>query len=187
MLDEIYSMKKLIEYYFSFFQKEKNLYFVFSLGFLIGYFIFYFTILENINQNSSSKVVEFSFLYILKTNSGVFLILLLGFLSVGLLNIFTIFINGFIVGLAFNEFSSQFGLLKALLAFLPHGIIEVFVYVSLSSHIIYTSEFFLRDVLNDFNSTLFVGFFKTKSILILFVLLIIAAFIEVFITPLFLN
>ncbi len=187
MLAEIYSMKKLTKYYFSFFQKEKNLYFVFSLGFAIGFYLFYFTILENTNQNENLKVVEFSFGYILKTNSGVFLILLMGVLSVGILNIFTIFINGFIVGLAFNEFSSQFGLLKALLAFLPHGILEVLVYVSLSSHIIYISEFFLLDVLNDFNSPLFMTLFKAKSISLLYILLIIAAFIEVFITPIILN
>jgi stage II sporulation protein M len=187
MLAEIYFMKKLIEYYFSFFQKEKNLYFVFSLGFVIGFYLFYFAISENTNPNENSKAIEFSFGYILKKNSGVFLILLMGFLSVGILNIFTIFINGFIVGLAFNEFNSHFGLSKAILAFLPHGVLEVLVYVNLSSHIIYVSEFFLRDVFNDFNSPLFMIHFKIKSILLLYMLLILAAFIEVFITPIILN
>lgn len=175
-----------IAYFIDIFQKRYWLFLLFSVSVLIGFLIVSPTINDKF-ENSSHILSAFNLWVVFKNNSIVFILLLLGFASFGIINFFTIFINGFIVGIVIKNFISHFGVTKCLAAFLPHGVIEILVYIEVSSQSFQLAQAFINDINNNFENPTLTSKINVKYIIILYILLVVAALIEVYVTPVILN
>ena len=109
--------------------------------------------------------------------------LLIGFLSFGLSAIFAIIYNGVIVGYALQYGVAHIGLLQTLALLIPHGIIEVSTILLLASFSIRLSIAFAQLLHSGLENTRFFSLIFSFHTLMLFGMIIVAAFIETFLTP----
>lgn len=177
----------------------KKYYFIIILLLVAALLIGYFSALGNL-QNARQSVVSnplFSFLNSLPPwlllififlNNVIksFLVILLGFFF-GLVPIYFIYINGVGIGevIAIAQTQTKWDVILA--ALLPHGIFEIPAIIIASSAGLHLGHRFYRYLRyrEDFRAP----FFRAMSIFTHFVLplLIIAAIIETFITPIFIS
>jgi uncharacterized membrane protein SpoIIM required for sporulation len=68
---------------------------------------------------------EIPFFHILAVNLAVGLLLLVGGLSLGVITLTTLVVNGFTWGFFYARFAAQMGSRRALLLLAPHGVIEL--------------------------------------------------------------
>ncbi|WPX08892.1 stage II sporulation protein M [Anaerocellum danielii] len=134
---------------------------------------------KNILENANNPYLLF--LAILKNNMRVYLILITaGTLTFGLISLFVLLSNGFIVGAVATISAKQTSLAKTLLLILPHGIFEIaaFLIGSAASAIFLESAVFSKEKLK-LNVTFkrFLTLVVCGAILVVF-----AAFIEAFVT-----
>ncbi|ACM59211.1 putative membrane protein SpoIIM required for sporulation [Caldicellulosiruptor bescii] len=137
---------------------------------------------ENILKNAKSPYLLF--LAILKNNMKVYLIIItVGTLTFGLISVFVLLTNGFIVGAVATISAKELSIGKTLLLILPHGIFEIaaFIIGSAASAIFLESAVFSKE-----KPKLNIAF---KRFLVLAVcgafLVVFAAFIEAFVTSSF--
>lgn len=172
----------MIKKFIGYFQRRHSLILLFVISVVIGYILGYDNV-DDIPQNSHRLIDNFSLETVIKRNSIVFMLLMIGFISFGIINLFTLFINAVVVGIAINSFIRYFGILKCIAAFLPHGIIEIAVYIEISRLSLRTSKVFLEDIMSNFENTNFIYEIKIYRYMILYVILICAALVEVYLTP----
>jgi uncharacterized membrane protein SpoIIM required for sporulation len=134
---------------------------------------------ENILKNAKSPYLLF--LAILKNNLKVYLIIITaGTLTFGLVSVFVLLTNGFIVGAVATISAKQISIAKTLLLILPHGIFEIaaFLIGSAASAIFLESALFSKEKPN-----LNISFKRFLTLAICGAILVVfAAFIEAFVT-----
>ncbi|ADQ44958.1 protein of unknown function DUF95 transmembrane [Caldicellulosiruptor kronotskyensis 2002] len=138
---------------------------------------FFQNLLKNVSNSSDL------FFVILKNNLRVYLVILtLGTISFGLVSAFILITNGLIVGIVSTIYAKQTSILKTLLLILPHGIFEISAFVIGSV----ASAIFLKEAISKKQPNLKEAFKKFFALSIAGALLVVfAAFIEAFITPIF--
>ena len=124
------------------------------------------------------------FLAILKNNMRVYLILIVaGTLTFGLVSLFVLMLNGVIVGAVAALSAKHTSVGKTLLLLLPHGVIEIFAFLIGSvASVIFLENLVLEKKKEDFKIV-----FKRFCILSILgaVLVVVAAFIEAYVTSSF--
>jgi len=124
------------------------------------------------------------FLAILKNNMRVYLILIVaGTLTFGLVSLFVLMSNGVIVGAVAALSAKHTSVGKTLLLLLPHGVIEIFAFLIGSvASVIFLENLVLEKKKEDFKIV-----FKRFCILSILgaVLVVVAAFIEAYVTSSF--
>ncbi|BCS80067.1 stage II sporulation protein M [Anaerocellum diazotrophicum] len=179
------SEKKLLFTAFSIFIVSWALGIVLSLVFEDQIIKLFNTLIKKFFQNLLKNVSTSSdlFFVILKNNLRVYLVILtLGTISFGLVSAFVLFTNGLIVGIVSTIYAKQTSILKTLLLILPHGIFEISAFVIGSV----ASAIFLKESISKKQPNLkeaskkFITFSTAGALLVVF-----AAFIEAFITPIF--
>ncbi len=124
------------------------------------------------------------FLAILKNNMRVYLILIVaGTLTFGLVSLFVLMSNGVIVGAVAALSAKHTSVGKTLLLLLPHGVIEIFAFLIGSG----ASAIFLENLVLEKKKEDFKIVFKRFCILSILgaVLVVVAAFIEAYVTSSF--
>ena len=110
--------------------------------------------------------------------------LLTGFFF-GIFPLFFIFINGYLIGVVVFVKGSEVGIQTILLALLPHGIFEIPAVILASAYGMRLGSLFYRKVFK--GETIDMGdalrFFLRKFLKIIVPILLVAAFVETFITP----
>jgi len=110
--------------------------------------------------------------------------LLTGFFF-GIFPFFFIFINGYLIGVVVFVKGSEVGIQTILLALLPHGIFEIPAVILASAYGMKLGSLFYRKVFKresvDMGDA--VKFFLRKFLRIIVPILLVAAFVETFITP----
>ncbi|AEM74873.1 stage II sporulation protein M [Caldicellulosiruptor acetigenus] len=137
---------------------------------------------ENILKNAKSPYLLF--FAILKNNMKVYLIIITaGTLTFGLVSVFVLLTNGFIVGAVATISAKQISIVKTLLLILTHGIFEIaaFIIGSAASAIFLESALFSKEKPN-----LNIAFKRFLTLAICGAILVVfAAFIEAFVTSSF--
>jgi len=148
------------------------------LGSLMTSFIYVY---KNINCNYNTKYlfIKLDTIRIFLRNSAISLLLILGFISFGVMTLIILCINGVITGSMLALASKKIGLVNALLLILPHGIIEIPVMLVFSvwGLMLGVKLYKRENIWEIITSKKFIA--KT---LLLFLLLAIAALIEVNVT-----
>lgn len=125
--------------------------------------------------------------YIFTNNLSVSLMLLVFFFLFGIAPILALLSNGLTIGILVAYSISRIGLANVFLAIAPHGILEIPAFLIAAALSLYLSKkffLFLRKKRSDFRQDLL---FATKIMLFVVTpLLLIAAIIETFVTPLLL-
>ncbi len=122
-------------------------------------------------------------LVLLANNAGKSLAAMLGGFFFGIIPILFIFVNGFIVGLVVSLVEPKMGPAIVLLAILPHGIFEITAVIIACSYGVWLGVRFYHSL---FRGEEFVPYLKKALSVyfkIVFPLLVVAAFVEAFITP----
>lgn len=144
------------------------------------------TQIENLSANFEGledKSALYQFCYVFINNSFISLMIILTFFLFGITSFFTVLSNGVVLGIIIQYSLSRLGADNVFLALAPHGIIEL-------------PAFFLAAAVSLKLSEDFYALLKRKKpfkkeflwslkyfILIVFPLLVLASFIEIFITP----
>ena len=135
------------------------------------------------NYSKSINESELSFLRIvLINNATIFIYLLLGVFSFSIFSFCVFILNGISVTTSFIYFSKKIGLYKAAILVFPHGLIELTWLIGITAFSLYLS-FYLKKLFDtSFTDNTFFRKLFSRRLLYLFVLLIISAFIESFLT-----
>ncbi|WAM33840.1 stage II sporulation protein M [Caldicellulosiruptor morganii] len=130
-------------------------------------------------KNANSKFDLF--LAILKNNMKVYIIVLVaGTLTFGLVSLFVLMTNGAVVGAVAALSAKKTSIAKTLLLLLPHGVIEIFAFLIGTA----ASAIFLENLINEKqreNTKVLLKRFLALSLLGA-ILIVIAAFIEAYVT-----
>ncbi len=103
----------------------------------------------------------------------------------GIFPFFFVFINGYLLGIVAFTKGSEVGFFTILLALLPHGVFEIPAVILASAYGMRLGVLFYRKVFKkeDVNISNALKFFLRRFLRIVVPILLIAAFIETFITP----
>lgn len=124
------------------------------------------------------------FLYIFLNNSiKAFLVVLFGFFF-GIVPIFFVFTNAELIGLVLAVFGAREGFLKVVLSLLPHGIFEIPAILIASGYGLWLGVRFYRKLRYGEPFREAFWFAMRKYFTVVFPLLLLAAFIEAFISTL---
>jgi len=124
------------------------------------------------------------FLVIFLNNSIKALIAMILGIFFGLVPVFFVFINGFLVGLVLYTVGLKMGLKKVLMMILPHGIIEIPAIILACSYGLWLGRMFYRRITGDrisIRSCIDVALSYYFRVVV--PMLIVAAFVEAYITP----
>jgi stage II sporulation protein M len=142
----------------------------------------FFTSFEPIKE----KPPVFIFLIIFLNNSIKALVATVAGFFFGLFPLSFVFINGYLVGLVVYVKGIEIGFDKVLLLLIPHGIIEIPAILLASSYGLWLGRQFYMKLFRDEKIPMGYLFLKAvkKCLKIVFPMLLIAALIETFVTPL---
>ncbi len=138
------------------------------------------------------KIKEFSplflFIFIFLNNSIKSLVAALLGIAFGLVPFYFVTVNGFIVGLAVSLKSKEIGLGKTLLYLIPHGLLEIPAILLASSYGFWLGALLIRKIVKkDVNLKMSVKTVVINCVKIVFPILLVAALIEVYLTPLIVS
>lgn len=143
--------------------------------------------LNRIFISNDKMIIGQDFLFILKQNLLIGLGIIIGFISYNFFSIFLFIFNMFSLGFYLHHFQNKLGLFRSILLFMPHGIIEITWLTLLTIHTFKIFTSFKNALLTNFNDTSFLWKLISFKTLILFILIIITAIIESYLTPLLNN
>jgi len=127
------------------------------------------------------------FLFILANNSAkAFLVILFGFLF-GIVPIFFVFTNAELIGVVIAVFGAREGFLKVVLSLLPHGIFEIPAVLIASGYGLWLGVRFYRRLRYKEPFMEAFWFSMRKYFTVVLPLLLLAAFIEAYITTFLVN
>lgn len=124
------------------------------------------------------------FLLIFLNNSVKALIAMILGIFFGLVPIFFVFINGYLVGLVLYTVGLKMGLRKVLMMILPHGVIEIPAIILACSYGLWLGRMFYRRITGDrISIKTCINAALNYYFRIVVPMLVIAAFVEAYITP----
>lgn len=127
------------------------------------------------------------FIYIFLNNaSKAFLVILLGFFF-GIVPIFFVFTNANLIGIVLAVFGAREGFLKVVLSLLPHGIFEIPAILIASGYGLWLGVKFYRKLRYGETFREAFWFAMRKYFTVVFPLLLLAAFIEAYITTMLIR
>lgn len=127
------------------------------------------------------------FLFIFLNNSiKAFFAVLLG-IFFGIVPLLFVFINGEIIGLIVYVFKQKIGMEIAIAALLPHGILELPAITIASGYGLWLGYMFYRKIRYGTSLEIFFCYAMRKFFMLVVPMLLVAALVETFVTPLVIN